>query len=265
MPDSSSAEDSILLHREGAVAWVTLNRPDKLNAFNLAMWRRLGERMAEIESEEDLRCVVISGGVSRAFGAGADMAEFAAQRNSAAQAQAYASVMAPALRGVEDCPIPTLASIRGASFGGSLELALLCDIRICGEGAKFGIPINKIGHCLPYAALRPLVALVGPSVTAEILLEGRVLSAEDALAKGLVARVVPDEALDEEVEATAGRIAAGAPLAARGHKRFIRRAMDPRPLDEEELREPYASCDTEDYREGVRAFLAKEKPRFAGR
>lgn len=265
MPDTVPTEDTILLEREGAIARLTLNRPERLNAFDLAMWRRLGERMAEVTADHSLRCLLVGGGRSKAFGAGADMAEFAAVRSSAAQAEAYAEQMEPALQGLERCPIPTVAAIRGASVGGSLELALLCDLRICGEGAKLGIPINRIGHCLPYPAMRALVALAGPAVASEILLEGRILDSREALAKGLVTRVVADDALDEEALATARRIAAGAPLAARWHKRFIRRAADPAPLSEAERREPFESCDTEDYREGVRAFLDKETPRFAGR
>ena len=266
MPDTGvpDLEDSILLEREESVARLVLNRPERLNAFNLAMWRRLGERLAEVVADDRLRCLVVGGGRSKAFGAGADMAEFAEVRASAAQAEAYAAVMEPALQGLSGCPIPTVAAIHGASVGASLELALQCDLRICGEGARFGIPINRIGHCLPYPAMRALVALAGPAVASEILLEGRILSAEEALAKGLATRVVPDDDLEEEVRATARRIAGGAPLAARWHKRFIRRAADPRPLSEAEAREPFESCDTEDYSEGLRAFLAKEPPRFQG-
>lgn len=255
----------VRLERDGPVARLELNRPEKLNAFTLAMWRRFGERMAEVTADESLRCLLIGGGESAAFGAGADIAEFLEVRSNAEQAEAYAETIEPGLHALADLPFPSVAAIRGACMGGGLELALLCDIRIAAEDARFGIPINRIGHCLPYAGLRPLVALVGQATAAEILLEGRIFGAEEALAKGLITRVVPASGLEEEAAATARRIAAGAPLAARWHKRFIRRAADPRPLDAEELREPYLSCDSADYREGIRAFLAKEKPSFAGR
>ena len=255
----------VRLERDGAIARLALNRPEKLNAFTLAMWRRFGERMAEVVADEELRCLLISGGESAAFGAGADIAEFLEVRSNAEQAEAYAEAIEPGLAALADCPVPSVAAIRGACMGGGLELALLCDIRIAAEDARFGIPINRIGHCLPYAGLQPLVALVGQATASEILLEGRIFGAEEALAKGLVTRLVPDEALDEEAGAAGRRIAAGAPLAARWHKRFIRRAADPRPLSDEERREPYRSCDSADYREGIRAFLAKEKPSFAGR
>ncbi|MCG8356934.1 MAG: enoyl-CoA hydratase-related protein [Kiloniellales bacterium] len=254
----------VLLEREGDIARVVLNRPDRLNAFNLDMWRRLGAVMAEVEAEAGLRCLVVSGGTSKAFGAGADIAEFPQARFSAAQAEAYAGVMAPALESLEACAVPTVAAVQGACVGAGLELALLCDLKIAGAGARFGIPIKRIGHCLPYAAMRPLVALVGQTTAMEILLEGRILDAEEAQAKGLVNRVVPDEAVETEAMATARRIAEGAPLAARGHKRFVRRAADPRPLSEAEWREPFQSCDSADYHEGVRAFLDKRKPAFEG-
>ena len=254
----------IRLEREGAIARLTLNRPDKLNAFTLAMWRRFGEQMTALVADESLHCLLIGGGESKAFGAGADIAEFLEVRADAAQAEAYAEQIEPGLVALADCPFPTVASIRGACMGGGLELALLCDIRIAAEDARFGIPINRIGHCLPYPGLRPLVALVGQATAAEILLEGRIFGAEEALAKGLVSRVVAAADLDAEAAATANRIARGAPLAARWHKRFIRRAAEPVPLSDQELREPYLACDTADYRGGIRAFLAKEKPAFSG-
>ena len=257
-------ETTIRLEREGAVARLVLNRPDKLNAFNIAMWQRLGDCMAEVNADRDLRCLLVTGGESAAFGAGADIAEFERLRADSEQAEAYARQMEPGLEGLDHCPIPSVAAVWGACVGAGLELALLCDIRICGEGAKLGIPINRIGHCLPYAGMRALVALAGPATASEILLEGRVLGAEEALAKGLVTRVVPDAEVAAEAEACAGRIAKGAPLAARWHKRFIRRARDPKPLSEAEWREPFESCDTTDYREGIRAFVEKRKPTFRG-
>jgi enoyl-CoA hydratase/carnithine racemase len=166
---------------------------------------------------------------------------------------------------VADCPWPTLAMIRGACVGGGLELAVNCDLRICGAGARFGIPINRIGHCLPMPAMRALVELVGRSVALEVLLEGRIINACEAKDIGLVNRVVPDEELAAEAGATAERIARGAPLAARGHKRLAHRALDPRPLSEQDWAAAFETCDSADYREGVRAFLAKEQPVFKGR
>lgn len=259
---SDSQSSSVLLQHDGDIATVILNRPDRLNAFNLAMWERLGAIMTDVGVDPNVRCVVLRGADRRAFGAGADIAEFQTLRANAVQAIAYAERMDPALTGVRDCPHPTVAMIQGPCVGGGLEVAILCDLRICGESARFGIPINRIGHALPYAAMMMLVDVVGRATALEILLEGRIFNAAEALAKGLVTRVVPDDVLEAEVAATAERIASGAPLAARWHKKFAMRAVNSAPLTPEEAIEPFKSCDTEDYQEGVRAFLAKETPRF---
>ena len=264
MPDSSPSE-AIYVTREGAIATVVLNRPERRNAFDLAMWIRLGEVMQDLNADDMLRCIVLRGAGGKAFAAGADIAEFEKLRFSAEQAEAYGEKMHPAFEAIEHSPHPTVALIEGACVGGGLELALKCDLRITNRSGKFGIPINRLGHVLPWVGLLPLVQLCGRAVAMEILVEGRILSAEEAYVKGLVNRVVADEEVEAEAYGTAKRIAAGAPLAARWHKRISLRALDPRPLSEEEAQEPYRSCDTEDYKTGVRAFLNKEKPSFEGR
>lgn len=256
-------EPSIEMDRDGPAAILWLNRPQRRNAFDLAMWQRLGDLALELAADEQLRCLVLRGR-GGAFAAGADISEFPDKRYSSAQAAAYAAVMDRATEAIADCPAPTLAVIEGPCVGGGLELAVQCDLRIAAQNARFGIPINRIGHCLPYPAMIALVELAGRATALEILLEGRILSAEEALAKGLVTRVVPDGELEAEAAATVQRITAGAPLAARWHKQLTRKARRPETLDEAAWREPLASCDTADYREGIRAFLAKEKPVFRG-
>ena len=264
MPDSSPSE-TIYVTREGNIATVVLNHPEHRNALNLGMWIRLGELMQELNADDTLRCIVLRGAGGKAFAAGADIAEFEALRFSTEQAEAYNAQMHPAFDAIEHSPHSTVALIEGACVGGGLELALKCDLRITNRSGKFGIPINRLGHVLPWEGLLPLVQLCGRAVALEILVEGRILTAEEAYVKGLVNRVVADEEVEAEAYGTAKRIAAGAPLAARWHKQLSLRALEPRPLSEEELREPYRSCDTDDYKAGVRAFLAKEKPVFSGR
>ncbi len=163
------------------------------------------------------------------------------------------------------CRHPLVAQIHGLCVGGGLEIAALCDLRICGESSRFGAPVKNLGLVMAYAEMAPLVRLAGPAVALEILLEGRILDAREAYAKGLVTRVVADADVEAEARATATRIAEGAPLAARWHKRFARRLADPRPLSAAELAECFECFDTEDYRAGYAAFLAKQKPRFVGR
>lgn len=254
--------DSVLLQRDGAIATITLNRPERRNAFNLAMWASLGDVMEDLNRDEALRCIVLRGAGDKAFAAGADIAEFPEVRANAEQAQAYAKVMDRATDAVRDCPHPTLAMIRGACVGGGLELAIHCDLRISGTSGRFGIPINRIGNALPYAAMIALVEAVGRPTALEMLLEGRIYKAEEACAKGLITRVVEDETLEQEVAETAARIAAGAPLVARAHKIFSRKAGAPLDLQGRDWVAPFEICDSNDYREGIRAFLAKETPDF---
>jgi len=261
----AEASEYIQVTRQGAVAQVTINRPDRLNAFSLAMWARLGDAVSELAGDSGLRCLVLRGAGGKAFAAGADIAEFGAVRSSASQAAAYAEVVDRAIDAVRDCPCPTVALIEGACVGGGLELAVHCDLRLSNASGRYGIPINRLGHCLPYGAMVTLVELAGRATALEILLEGRVFSAEEAYAKALVTRVVPDEAFEAEAAAMVRRIADGAPLAARWHKQFATKALHPENITEEEWAAPFESCDTEDCKEGVRAFLAKEKPRFSGR
>ncbi|HMM54750.1 MAG TPA: enoyl-CoA hydratase-related protein [Candidatus Desulfobacillus sp.] len=259
--------EEILVLREGAIATVTLSNPGKLNAVNAAMWRRLREVMEEASADDGLRCVVVRGAGDSAFAAGGDIEEFLTLRDTLERALVYHEEwVAGALAAVRDCRHPTVALIHGACIGGGLEIAGQCDLRICGRSARFGVPINKLGFSMAPGELAGLLALAGPAVALELLLEGRILDAEEAFAKGLVSRVVDDARVEEEAHAAARRIAAGAPLAARMHKKLVRRlATRPQPLDANEVNASFAFLDSEDYREGLAAFLEKRAPRFQGR
>lgn len=250
---------------DGPHATLILNNPARLNALGLDDWAALGETMAALAKDDALRCVVVRGAGDRAFSAGADISEFPETRADAAQARAYGAVVARALGALRDCPHPTIAMINGVCTGGGMEIACACDIRIAGRSARFGVPINRLGHAFAYAEMAPVLAAVGPALVLELLLEGRIVDSAEALRRGLVNRVVADAALDSEVRAAAGRIAQGAPLANRATKRILRRLLDARPLSEAETREAYELCDSKDYAEGLAAFLAKRKPTFEGR
>lgn len=257
--------DSVLVTRDGAIATVTLNNPERLNALNKVMWQQLGEIMRELSHDDALRCVVLRGAGDKAFAAGADIAEFAVERADSKQAKLYGDLIHQTMQSVADCRHPTLALIRGACVGGGLEIAAMCDMRICGTSSRFGVPINRLGLTMAYGELQGLLALVGRAVTLEILLEGRVFDAAEALHKRLVNRVVPDDKVEEEAYAAAARIAAGAPLVARWHKQFIARLSVKAALSRDEWDEGFACFDTEDYKIGVDAFLGKTKPQFRGR
>jgi enoyl-CoA hydratase len=255
----------VYFERDGAIATVTLNNPDKLNALNFGMWTRLGEMMRELEADDGVRCVVLRGAGDKAFAAGADISEFEQARANSKVAKDYGDKIEGTMRAVAECRHPTVAMIHGVCVGGGLEIASQCDLRICGASSRFGIPINKLGLVVGYGEMRALIELVGRPTALEILLEGRVFGAAEAADKGLVNRVVADDQVEAEALAAAARIAAGAPLVARWHKKFARRLADPRPLTEVERDEGYACFDTEDYRIGFKAFLAKQKPQFKGK
>jgi len=208
---------------------------------------------------------VLRGAGDRAFAAGADISEFHAERANSKQAQAYSEGGIGWLRAIAECRHPTLALIQGACVGGGLLVASQCDLRICNESARFGVPVKNLGLTESYDELAGMLRILGPSASLEILLEGRIWGAREAYEKGLVSRVVPDADVVAEAFAAARRIAEGAPLVARWHKKFIRRLLDPRPLSAEERAEGYACFDTEDFRTGVAAFLAKRKPEFTGK
>jgi enoyl-CoA hydratase/carnithine racemase len=257
--------DPVLVSRNGVIATVTLNNPDRLNALNKAMWERLGEVMRELAADAALRCVVLRGAGDNAFAAGADIGEFPTERADSRQAKIYGNLIHETMQAVARCRHPTVAMIKGACIGGGLEIAAMCDVRVCGESSRFGVPINRLGLTMGYGELQGLLALAGRAVTLEILLEGRVFDAAEALRKGLINRVVPDDKVEQEAYATAARIAAGAPLVARWHKQFVERLAITVKLTGQEWDDGFACFDTEDYREGVRAFLEKRKPQFRGK
>ncbi len=260
-----SEQDVILVDRAGPVATVVLNRPDKLNALTKPMWQRLGDVFIELDADDSLRGIVLRGAGEKAFAPGNDIGEFEHERSNVEQARAYGAVMARTIDAIGRCRHPVVAQIHGICVGGGLEIAGLADIRICGASSRFGAPINRLGLVMAYAEIGALVRLAGEAVALEILLEGRVFDAHEALAKGLVTRVVADDQVAHEVAATVQRITDGAPLAARWHKRFALRLRDPAPLTAAEIDEGFACYGTEDFRIGVQAFLAKSKPQFKGK
>lgn len=253
------------LSSNGEIATLTLNNPGKLNAIDLAMWQQLAGHIVSLSLDSGIRCIIIRGAGHEAFAAGGDLEEFVTARATLEQALHYHGQVAAALNAIADCPHPTVALIQGACIGGGLEIAGVCDLRICGESARFGAPINKLGFSMYPGEMEGLLKLAGPAVIKEILLEGRILSAAEAYEKGLVTRLVADGQVEDEAYATARRVGNGAPLVAGWHKQWIRRLQDGSPLSDEEKIAAFAFLDTEDYREGLAAFLEKRKPIFKAR
>ena len=259
------SDDTIVIREAADIVTVVLNRPEKLNALTKPMWLRLGEVFEDLSARDDVRCIILRGAGTKAFAPGNDISEFANERSNVEQARAYGDIMRRTIEAIGHCRHPIVAQIHGICVGGGLEIAGLADIRICGESSRFGVPINKLGLVMAYAEIGSLIALAGEANALEILLEGRVFDAAEAKDKGLVTRVVPDDQVETEAQATARRIADGAPLVARWHKKFAHRLRDSKPLTQAEYLEGFDCFGTEDFQIGYKAFLAKQKPDFKGK
>jgi len=256
---------SVTYKKDGAIATVVIENEGRLNALSLPMWRQLRAAFEELSHDRDqTRCIVLRG-AGEAFASGADIAEFERERYDVQSARAYGKAIHPALVSISECSHPVVSMIHGPCVGGGLEIASRTDIRIAGESARFGVPVNRLGLVVAYAELKALLDIVGPAVAMEMLLEGKIVGAKEAASMRLVNRVVPDSKLEAEVYDSAKRIADGAPLAARWHKKFVRRLLEPKPLREDELEESFDCFGSEDFQIGYRAFLEKKKPQFKGR
>jgi len=248
------------------VELVTIAREAKLNAMTISMWSDMSDIFDRINVDPSVRCVILRGEGTRAFSVGADIGEFTEHRNNAKNAKLFQKYAHRAFHAVEDCPHPVITAIAGACAGGGLELAAVTDIRIAGASARFGVPIKRLGLVVSYDEIKRMLRIVSPAVASELLFEGQMFSAADALRMGLLNRVVADAEVFNESLATAERIAAGAPLVARWHKKFIKRVMhDPAPISAAESDEVYECFDTEDFRTGFQSFLSKTVPTFKGR
>ncbi|HEV8390281.1 MAG TPA: enoyl-CoA hydratase-related protein, partial [Dongiaceae bacterium] len=228
----------------------------------LGMWRELALAFHALDADERVRCIVVRGAGGN-FAAGADLAEFAALRASTDEAEAYGRQMIAALTAVRDCRHPTIAAIEGLCVGGGLEIALMCDLRLAATDSRYGVPIQKVGVAMPYPELAILTQMLGRPTMLALLLEGQLHDAAWAEHHGLLTRIAAD--LEADLGAAIGRIVAGSPVSHRHHKHFTRQASDlVRALDSDDVRRSYAAVETEDYREGIAAFLERRTPKFRG-
>ena len=257
----------LLVQHDGAVATVVFNRPRMRNAISYAMWLDLARITEGLVKDDSVRAIVYRGAGTVAFASGADISEFEEQRKDLETSQRYNAATAGAYTAIRECPKPTIAMIYGFCMGGAMGVAMACDLRFAAEGSKFGIPAARLNIVYPPEAIGQLVDLVGPAYAKDILFSARTVDDRDALAIGFIQRLVPADTLERVTYDYLRGVADNAPLSVRGSKQSIQfyRAgyTDARRQQLRDLaREAFES---EDYKEGTRAFMEKRPPRFQGR
>jgi enoyl-CoA hydratase/carnithine racemase len=254
----------LLLDRDGAVATLTINRPDRLNALTYGMFTELPGLLAQAAARPGIRALVVRGAGSRAFSAGADISEFALTRSTLDQSVAYDDAVGAAEEAIASFPAPTIAAVHGHCYGGGCALAIACDVRFAAAGARFAITPAKLGLVYRLRSTKLLVDLVGPSRAKIILMSGADYSATQAQSFGLVDEVFADPAaLDAGVRDLTALLEARSGVTQRAAKQAVARIMDGVTHDDAAhaaLRE--AALESPDYAEGVRAFLERRPPAF---
>lgn len=258
------AEGRILTETEGVIGWLTFNQPERLNAVRRDMWDAIPVAVSALMADPAVRCIVLRGAGERAFISGADIAEFEVQRNDAASNRDFTAAVSAATAALLSAPLPVVAMIRGYCIGGGMVIASACDIRICTEGSRFGVPAGRLGLGYELDNLQRLQGIVGSGIALDMIATGRQLTSADALRLGLVNHVMPEELLDRTIRALAGQIAATAPMTYAAAKLASRAASDPalRPAAQAAID---ACFDSEDFREGRAAFHARRDPAFIGK
>jgi enoyl-CoA hydratase/carnithine racemase len=259
--------DKMAAHKDKHVGWITFNNPARHNAVSLEMWQGLADIANDFARDDDIRVVVVHGAGGKAFVSGADISEFAEQRDSAEATQRYDAVAQQGMQALKNLKKPTLAMIQGYCIGGGVAVALNCDIRIAADHSRFAVPAAKLGLGYEFDGVRKLVDVVGPSFAQEIFFTARQFTAPEALAMGLINRMVPQEELLAYVTHYADTIAANAPLTVASIKTIVGEIVKDASLRNLALcDELVAQCfNSADFTEGRTAFMEKRKAVFTGR
>ena len=258
--------DKMLSRKEGSVGYLIFNNPERHNAVSLEMWDAASEYLADFADDKAIRVVVLTGAGGKAFVSGADISKFESERSSKEAIDRYNIAVDKANAAVYEFPKPTIAMIRGYCIGGGVGLALCCDMRICSDHSKFGVPAAKLGLGYGFTGIKKLVDVVGPSFAKEIFYTARQFTAAEAQGMGLVNRVLPDAEVEAYVKNYAETIGGNAPLTVDAVKFIVGQVVkDESKRDLQKCADMVAQCfASKDYIEGRTAFMEKRKPQFKG-
>jgi enoyl-CoA hydratase/carnithine racemase len=264
--DVMTATDKMVARRDGAVGHLIFNNPERRNAVSLDMWEAAARILEDFARDDGVRVVVVSGAGGKAFVSGADISRFGDERATEEAIARYNVMVEKANTAFYDFPKPTIAMIRGYCIGGGVGLAVCCDLRICSDNSRFGIPAAKLGLGYGFTGIKRLSDLVGPAFAKEIFYTARQFDAEEARAMGLVNRVVPEGELEDYVRDYAATIGANAPLTVDAVKYIVGQVVkDESQRDLARAAEMVKKCfQSKDYVEGRTAFMEKRKPVFTG-
>jgi enoyl-CoA hydratase len=262
-----AATDKIAVRKEGRVGTLVFNNPERHNAVSLEMWEAASQALESFAGDADVRVLVVTGAGGKAFVSGADISKFESERATQDAVARYNATSQGFYASLYNFPRPTIAQIQGYCIGGGLNLAISCDLRFCTHGSRFGLPAAKLGLGYGYAGLKRFFDTIGPSNTKDIFFSARQFSAAEALAMGVVNKVLPDDALDAFVREYASTIAENAPLTINAIKQIAIEALKPETERDLKLADDLvARCfASQDYVEGRNAFMEKRKPAFTGK
>ena len=256
--------EKVLSRKEGRVATITFNNPQRHNAVSREMWETTAALFEQYEADDDVRVVVLTGAGGKAFVSGADISKFESERATKEAIARYDATSERLHQVMHDFSKPTIAKIRGYCIGGGLGLAVSCDLRICSDNSRFGVPAAKLGLGYKFDGTKRLVDTVGIAFAKEIFFTAKQYSAREAYEMGLVNRVVAEAELDNVVQDYAETIANNAPLTVKTAKFTIGQTVEPEP-DRERCAQMVKACfASRDYTEGRTAFMEKRKPQFTG-
>ncbi|MEC9293834.1 MAG: enoyl-CoA hydratase [Chloroflexota bacterium] len=258
--------DKMIAHVDEGVGSIIFNQPEKRNAVSYAMWQAIPEIIRDFSSSDDVRVVVMSGSGDRAFVSGADISEFEKLRNTPEQIEIYDAATSASNKALRSLDKPLIAMIRGFCVGGGLAISLAADLRIAADDGQFGVPAAKLGLGYGYAGIKELMNIVGPSYAKEIFFTGQRFNAAEAEMMGLVNRVVPASELESTVDSYARTIADNAPLTVKAAKAAVNEGTkNSGERDLDRIAALVEACfNSDDYKEGRRAFMEKRPPRFQG-